>query len=68
MLYGKVGQSKGGGNSLMSEYASLLADAVLRHRTRRAEHAARIEAELASKVKSEFISNMSHELGRRSTR
>jgi two-component system cell cycle sensor histidine kinase PleC len=60
MLYGKVGTGKS--NSLMSEYASLLADAVLRHRTRRAEHAARIEAELASKVKSEFISNMSHEL------
>lgn len=49
-------------NSLISEYASLLADAVLRHRTRVAEHSARIEAELASKVKSEFISNMSHEL------
>jgi two-component system cell cycle sensor histidine kinase PleC len=60
MLYGKVGSGKG--NSLMGEYASLLADAVLRHRTRRAEHAARIEAELAAKVKSEFISNMSHEL------
>ncbi len=60
MLYGKVGAGKG--NSLMGEYASLLADAVLRHRTRRAEHAARIEAELAARVKSEFISNMSHEL------
>lgn len=48
--------------SLMSEYASLLGDAVLRHRARVAEHSARIEAELASKVKSEFIANMSHEL------
>ncbi|MCV0369006.1 MAG: HAMP domain-containing histidine kinase [Filomicrobium sp.] len=48
--------------SLMSEYASLLGDAVLRHRTRVAEHSARIETELANKVKSEFISNMSHEL------
>jgi two-component system cell cycle sensor histidine kinase PleC len=46
----------------MNEYASLLGDAVLRHRARIAEHSARIEAELASKVKSEFIANMSHEL------
>ncbi len=46
----------------MSEYASLLGDAVLRHRARVAERSARVEAELASKVKSEFIANMSHEL------
>ena len=39
-----------------------MGDAVLRHRARVAEHSARIEAELASKVKSEFIANMSHEL------
>jgi two-component system cell cycle sensor histidine kinase PleC len=54
--------AKGKQNTLMSDYSSLLGDAVLRHRTRTAEHAARIEAELASKVKSEFIANMSHEL------
>jgi two-component system cell cycle sensor histidine kinase PleC len=46
----------------MSEYASLLGDAILRHRARVAERSARVEAELASKVKSEFIANMSHEL------
>jgi two-component system cell cycle sensor histidine kinase PleC len=46
----------------MGEYATLLADAVLRQRAREAEHAARVETELASRVKSEFISNMSHEL------
>ena len=50
MLNGAFGNSKT--NSLMSEYASLLGDAVLRHRARIAEHSARIEAELASKVKS----------------
>ncbi len=46
----------------MNEYASLLGDAVLRHRARVAEHSARSEAELAAKVKSEFISKISHEL------
>ncbi len=60
MLNGAFGNDKA--NSLMGDYASLLGDAVLRHRARIAEHTAQIEAELASKVKSEFISNMSHEL------
>jgi signal transduction histidine kinase len=60
MLSSSFGSQKT--NSLMNEYASLLGDAVLRHRARIAEHSARIEAELAGKVKSEFISNMSHEL------
>lgn len=53
---------KQGNVSLMGEYASLVGEAILRQRTREAEHAARIEAELANRVKSEFISNMSHEL------
>lgn len=61
MLSGAFGSSQKS-NSLMSDYASLLADAVLRHRARVAEHSARIETELAGKVKSEFISNISHEL------
>ena len=60
MLHGNV--RNGRSHSLMNDYASLLGEAVLRHQTRTAEHAARIEAELASRVKSEFIANMSHEL------
>jgi two-component system, cell cycle sensor histidine kinase PleC len=48
--------------SLINEYMSQLGDAILRHRARVAEHSARVEAELASNVKSEFIANMSHEL------
>jgi two-component system cell cycle sensor histidine kinase PleC len=60
MIRGSINRQKGG--SLMGEYASLVGEAILRQRTREAEHAARIEAELADRVKSEFISNMSHEL------
>ena len=56
MLSGTV--TPGKGNTLMGEYSAL----VLRHRAWLAENAARVEAQLASKVKSEFIANMSHEL------
>jgi signal transduction histidine kinase len=54
--------NKSANTSLIGEYTSLLGEAKLRQRTRSAERDARIERELANKVKSEFISNMSHEL------
>jgi hypothetical protein len=46
----------------MRDHSAVLAESVLRHRARVAEHCAGIETELASKVKSEFITNMSHAL------
>lgn len=55
-------KSGGKTNTLMVEYSSRLGESILRSRTRAAEHSARIEGEIANKVKSEFISNMSHEL------
>ena len=60
MINGAIGAGKS--NSLMGEYSSLLGEAVLRHRARIAETTARVESDLARKVKSEFIANMSHEL------
>mgnify|MGYP001370496803 CR=1 FL=1 len=52
----------GKANNFMREYSALISDAVLRQRTRMAERQAQFEAELANRVKSEFIANMSHEL------
>jgi two-component system cell cycle sensor histidine kinase PleC len=60
MIGGAVGSASSG--SLIAEYATTLAGSVLRHRAWLAESTARIETQLAGKVKSEFIANMSHEL------
>lgn len=60
MLNAVIGVGQSG--SLMGSYAVSLSEAVLRQRTREAERAAKLETQLANKIKSEFISNMSHEL------
>jgi two-component system cell cycle sensor histidine kinase PleC len=46
----------------MAEYSEHFGRAVTRHKSMVALSAAKVEAELASKAKSEFIANMSHEL------
>ena len=61
MLTNAIGAGKKA-TSLMQEYSLLLGDAMLLQRARSAEQTARIEAELANRVKQEFIANMSHEL------
>jgi two-component system cell cycle sensor histidine kinase PleC len=48
--------------SLMGEYSVHFGQAVTRHKSTIALNAAKVDAELASKAKSEFIANMSHEL------
>jgi two-component system cell cycle sensor histidine kinase PleC len=60
MYSGAIGAAKP--NTLMGNYAVRLGEAMLRNRTHEAEQSARIEVELANKVKSEFVANMSHEL------
>ncbi len=49
-------------NSLMGEYAEHFGHAITRQKNSVALNAAKVDAELASKAKSEFIANMSHEL------
>jgi len=48
--------------SLIGEYAGQFGQAVTRQKNALALTAAKVDAELASKAKSEFIANMSHEL------
>ena len=49
-------------SSMLAAYSENLGAAVMRRKTAIALRAAKVEAELASKTKSEFIANMSHEL------
>jgi two-component system cell cycle sensor histidine kinase PleC len=48
--------------SLMAEFSDSFGHAITRQKQTMALNAAKVEAELASKAKSEFIANMSHEL------
>ena len=48
--------------SLMAEYSEHFGRAVSRHKSMVALNASKVDAELASKAKSEFIAHMSHEL------
>jgi two-component system cell cycle sensor histidine kinase PleC len=49
-------------DSLMAEFSDHFGHAITRQKQTLALNAAKVEAELASKAKSEFIANMSHEL------
>ena len=48
--------------SLIAEFSDTFGSAAARQKSALALNAAKVEAELASKAKSEFIANMSHEL------
>ena len=48
--------------SLISDYASRMSEALIRNRAEIEVRAARVEAELSIKARSEFLANMNHEL------
>ncbi len=62
LLFPQTKKRDGCHGSLLSEYVENLGSAMLRRKTALALKAAKAEAELASKAKSEFIASMSHEL------
>jgi len=59
---GAIAPRAGAAGSLLAQYSYRLGDTILRHRAEVAERASRINAELASQVKSDFITTISHEL------
>ncbi len=61
-MIGGLRSRKKNGSPMLSDYAENLGAAFMQRKTAIALRAAKVEAELASKTKSEFIANMSHEL------
>jgi len=59
---GAIAPNAGSAGGLLAQYSLRLGDVILRHRAEVAERASRIDAELASQVKTDFIANISHEL------
>ena len=59
---GAIALRAGAAGALLAQYSHRLGDTILRHRAEVAERASRVNAELASQVKSDFITNISHEL------
>ena len=59
---GAIAPRVGAAGGLLAQYSLRLGDTILRHRAEIAERASRIDAELASQIKTDFIANISHEL------
>jgi signal transduction histidine kinase len=59
---GAIAPRVGSAGGLLAQYSMRLGDTILRHRAEIAERASRIDAELASQIKTDFIANISHEL------